>query len=309
MSQENHYDILGVKENATQDEIKKAYRKLAKENHPDKGGNEDTFKKISVAYDTIGDEEKRKKYDIERQNPFGSGGFNDMYDMFFKSQFNNTHNEIKRHTTTINLKIGVIESYNGGKKTLTYKRKNKCETCNGSGGEKRVCTSCKGQGGTIREINFNGFAQHIRTTCNHCNGIGEFITNPCFICHGTGVKDEIKNVDVSLPKGIDDGQFLRLKELGDFRNGLYGDLIIRIMIEKEKNFEKYGNSLVYNSYLTIDEFNKDSFLIPHPDGDLTIKFPSMIDTSKPLRVKGKGFNANGVRGDLLINQYLKYTKN
>jgi molecular chaperone DnaJ len=304
MNQENHYDILGVKENATQDEIKKAYRKLAKENHPDKGGNEDTFKKISVAYDTIGDEEKRKKYDLERQNPFGRGGFSDMYDMFFKSQ-----NEAKRHTTTINLKIGVIESYNGGKKTLTYKRKNKCEVCNGTSGDKRMCGTCNGQGGTIREINFNGFVQHIRTTCNHCNGVGEITTNPCFTCHGTSTKDEIKNVDVNLPRGIDDGQFLRLKELGDFRNGMYGDLIIRVMIEKENDFEKYGNSLIYNSYLSLDDFKKDSFLIPHPDGDLTIKFPITIDTSKPLRVKGKGFNIGGIRGDLLINQYLKYTKN
>lgn len=309
MNQENYYNILGVSEDATQDEIKKTYRKLAKENHPDIGGDEETFKKISLAYDTIGDETKRQQYDFERKNPFGGGfgggDFNDIFNSFFNQGYRS--NEQKRHTTTINLTIGALESYNGGKKTITYKRKNKCETCDGSGGDKRNCLGCNGQGSVVREININGFTQHIRTNCNHCNGVGKIITNPCFVCNGSSVKDEIKNVDISLPHGIDDGQFLRLKDLGDYRNGNYGDLIIRVAVQKEGEFEKYGNTLIYNLFLSLDEFKKDSFTIPHPEGSLTIKFPKVIDTSKPLRVKGKGFKGQ-VIGDMIINQYLKFHK-
>ena len=117
----------------------------------------------------------------------------------------------------------------------------------------------------------------------------------------------MKTIDINLPHGVDDGQFLRLKELGDFRNSLYGDLIVRIKIYSENNFEKFGNNLVYNSFLTIEDFKNDSFKIPHPDGELNIKFPKKIDTSVPLRVKGKGYKTEVV-GDLIINQHLKYDR-
>lgn len=304
MNQENYYNTLGVEENATQDQIKKAYRKLARETHPDKGGDEEEFKKISTAYDTLGDENKRQQYDMQRQNPFGGGDFNDLFSNFFGGGFNNRR-EPTRHTTTLNINLGTIESYIGGKKTITYKRKKMCETCNGGGGDKKTCNTCNGVGSVRQQVNMAGFTQVVSSQCPTCYGAGEIIYNPCFVCNGNGSQDEIKNVDVNLPHGVDDGQFLRLKGLGDFKNGNYGDLVIRAIVEKEQNFEKFDNNLIYNLYFDLEDLKKESFTIPHPDGDLNIKYPKTIDTSKPLRIKGKGFKGQ-YTGDLLINQFLRY---
>lgn len=309
MNTENYYNVLGVEETATQDEIKKSYRKLAKENHPDKGGNEDLFKKISVAYDTIGDETKRKQYDMERKNPFGNmgGGYGSSFNDIFNSVFGQQTQQRRTHTTNINVSVGVIESFIGKNKTIAYKRKTKCEPCDGSGGDSQVCSTCRGQGQVVRQVGSNMFFQMVTMECPTCSGSGKIMINPCHSCSGSGNKDEIKNVEIKLPHGVDDGQFLRMQGQGDFRNGVYGDLIIRIQMEKEKNFEKFGNNLIYNHYFTLKDLEKDSFEIPHPDGSMTIKYPKEIDTSKPLRVKGKGFKIeNG--GDLLINQYLKYSR-
>jgi molecular chaperone DnaJ len=152
------------------------------------------------------------------------------------------------------------------------------------------------------------FIQIVNVACPSCNGRGKFITNPCQSCNTSGSKDEIKNLEIKIPHGIDDGQFLRLQEMGDFSNGMYGDLILRIFLTKKDNFEKIDNHLIYHAYFTLDDLQKDSFIIPHPEGQLTVKFPNKFDTSKPLRVKSKGFKLNQT-GDLMINQYVKYDRN
>lgn len=310
MNTDTYYSVLGVSEDATQDEIKKAYRKLAKENHPDKGGDEETFKKISVAYDAIGDEEKRKEYDIQRKNPFGGmdGNYSDLFNQMFNDAFGNQRRQTQRvHTTNINVPITVFESYLGGKKTITYKRKSSCDPCNGTGGDKRNCPTCQGSGQIVTRIGNGMFIQMATQVCPSCQGRGQHIINPCFVCNGSATKDEIKNIDINLPHGVDDGQFLRLQGMGDYRNGIFGDLIARIQVEKINNFEKYGNHLVYNLFFNLEDLKKDSFEVPHPEGSITIKYPKKIDTSKPLRVKGKGFKLDTI-GDLMINQFLKYER-
>ena len=310
MNTENYYDILGVNEDATQEDIKKAYRKLAKENHPDKGGDEELFKKISVAYETIGDENKRNQYDTQRKNPFANMGggydqsFNDLFNMAFGQR-----KQQRSHTTNINVEITPVESYLGGTKELSFQRKGKCEPCAGTGGDKEVCTTCDGTGNVVRTMGNGMFVQMVNMTCNVCNGAGNIVKNACHVCHGSGNKNEIKTVEIKIPHGIDDGQFFRLQGLGDFRNGVYGDLIVRVFMKNENDFEKFVNNLFYNKYFTLEDLNNESFDIPHPDGTIKITFPKNIDTSKPLRVKGKGYTIEGVRGDLLINQYLRYSKN
>jgi molecular chaperone DnaJ len=309
MNNENYYTILGVTEEATQDEIKKAYRKLAKENHPDKGGDEELFKKISVAYDTIGDEDKRIQYDNQRKNPFGGmgGGFGSSMNDLFNSVFGQKRQQ-RNHTTNINIELTPVDSYLGLNKEITYQRKGMCEPCNGSGGDKDVCKTCGGSGSVVRTMGNGMFVQMVNMTCNSCNGTGNIVKNACHVCHGSGDKNEIKTVEVKIPHGIDDGQFFRLQGLGDFRNGVYGDLIVRIFMKNDGNFEKFANNLVYNKYFTLEELNRDNFDIPHPSGAIKISFPKNIDTSKPLRVKGKGYIIDGIKGDLLINQFLKYSR-
>jgi molecular chaperone DnaJ len=308
---EDFYGVLGVKENATQEEIKKVYRKLVKENHPDKGGDEEKFKKISTAYDVLGDENKRKQYDQQKNNPFGNmNGFGGqtMEDMLNNMFGNNRRQQTRVHDTVIDVHIGVLESYRGGKKTITYNRKGKCDPCNGTGGEKKICTTCNGQGFTIKQMGSGMFIQVIQVACGTCNGVGKITTAACYACGGQGSKNELKNIDIQLPHGIDDGQFLRLQGLGDYRDNGYGNLVIRVRAISENNFEKMGPNLIYNAFLNINDFEKGSFDVPHPDGVLNIKFPNNVDTSTPLRVRGKGFRSQQ-QGDLLINQYLKYNRN
>lgn len=307
MNNENFYNILGVTETATQDEIKKAYRKLAKENHPDAGGNEDTFKKISVAYDTIGDEQKRKQYDMQLNNPFG--GFGDMDDVFSQMFGGRRPNNQQRpvHTSNITVSIGVLDSYRAKKHSLSYRRQAMCEPCNGSGGDKTTCHGCGGSGVIVRQVGTGGFVQLMQMACDVCGGTGSKIINPCFLCSGAGSKPEMKSLDISLPHGIDNGQFLRLQGIGDFRNGTYGDLVVRIDLRPQDGFDKIGNHLVYNSFLTLDELNSGNMTVPHPDGELNIKMPKKVDTSIPLRVKSKGFRTDTV-GDLMINQYVKFER-
>ena len=305
MNIENYYDILGVKENASQDDIKKSYRKLAKENHPDAGGNEDKFKKISEAYDTLSDDQKRRMYDQRRTNPFGgNGGFEDM----FGSMFNNRGNQPRPvHTTNITVQVGVLKSYQGGKQTLNYRRQMKCNTCDGGGGEKTTCKVCNGQGVTLKQFGSGMFVQVIQTACESCQGRGFNFVNKCFVCNGNGATTEVKTLDVSLPHGVDNGQFLRLNAMGDFKNGTYGDLIIRIDLTPENGFSKVGNNLVYDSFMTLDQIKSGNITVQHPDGNLNIHLPKNFDTSVPLRVKLKGFRLDTV-GDLIVNQYVRFKR-
>jgi molecular chaperone DnaJ len=308
MNNENYYQILGVEESATQDQIKKSYRKLAKDNHPDVGGDEEKFKKIAEAYDTLGDENKRNEYNYRLKNPFAGGGMG--HDDLFAHMFNQTfggRQQNRVHDLIIDTELTVFESYLGSEKEITYKRKLKCEPCDGNGGDKSVCPVCGGNGVITRQMGSGMFVQMVQTACNNCHGSGKITINPCYSCHGSGSKEELKTVKVQLPKGIDEGQFIRLQGIGDFRDGNYGNLVVRIKMVSVDNFEKYGPHLVYNAYFTLEDLNKDSFDIPHPDGVLKLKFPKTFDTTKPLRVKSKGFKGE-VIGDLLVNQHVRFDR-
>ena len=249
MNTDNYYTILGVSEDATQDDIKKAYRKLAKENHPDKGGDEEIFKNISIAYDAIGNEESRKKYDFERKNPFS--GIKGQYGEAFRSVFRNMHRghesqEHRVHTKTIAVDITVLDSFQSKEKQFEFNRKIKCEPCDGKGGERQICQTCSGQGQILQQMGSGMFIQIVSMMCNNCSGRGYTLTNKCNECLGNGTKNETKKVEVKIPHGIDNGQFLRMKGVGDFNEGLYGDLIIKVNLQTENDFDKYDNNLVYN---------------------------------------------------------------
>ena len=309
MNTENLYDALGVSETATQDEIKKAYRKLVIEHHPDKGGDESKFKKIAHSYDTLGDPNKRAQYDNQRKNPFGNqnGGFNPFEDFFNGGGF---YNQRKRSAPekVIDLTIGVIESYKSVNKTITYRRNIECNTCHGSGGDRKTCDTCKGEGFSTVRVGTGMFVQLMRQVCNTCRGNGYVLTKKCTTCDGNTTKNVTETIDIKLPHGVDEGQFYRLEGKGDFSKGMYGDLILRIKIAPQDNFEKLNNDLVYNAYLCFDDLQKDSLEIPHPSGTVSVKLPKEFDSSKPLRVKGKGFSTNGV-GDMFIKLIVKFNRN
>jgi len=301
---ENYYEILGVSENATSDEIKKSYRKLAMEHHPDKGGNEEKFKKISEAYDVLSDENKRQQYNHQKNNPFGQGG--SIFDEFFNS-FNNRNRQPSVPDKIIDLEISVLDSYNSVEKTFEYDRNEKCNSCNGGGGEKIICQTCKGSGHITMRMGNGFFTQVFHQPCNHCKGAGSLYKKVCDSCNGKTTKSKLEIIKIKIPHGVGDGQFFKMQGKGDFHNNTYGNLVIKVKIKPENNFEKIGNDLIYNSYLGYEELTLENVEIPHPDGKLSIKLPEIFDTSKPLRVKNKGFKNEG-SGDLIINLNVKFKR-
>lgn len=304
MTQDNFYNILGVSENATQEEIKKAYRKLAVEHHPDKGGSEDKFKEISMAYDTLGDETKRGQYDSQRRNPFNGGGFNGFNP--FEDLFGG-YTQRKRTVPDkiIDIVVGAVDSFLGGDRVITYDREYQCDTCNGGGGDKSICHACSGQGFTVHKIGGSMFNQVVRQACNNCRGSGYVYTKTCGTCHGKTTITKTETIKIKLPHGIDDGQFLKLQSKGDYYDGMYGNLVIRVRTSQQNNFEKMGDDLIYNAFFTKEDLEKDEIEIPHPQGTISVKMPNTFDTSKPLRVKTKGYYN---KGDMFVKLFVKFTK-
>jgi molecular chaperone DnaJ len=304
---DNFYNTIGVNETATQDEIKKAYRKLAIEHHPDKGGDENKFKKISEAYDTLGDEIKRSQYDNQRQNPFnnmGGGGFNPFEDLF-KGAF---HTQRRRTVPdkVIEVQISALESFIAGDKVISYSRQHMCNDCVGQGGDRDTCNVCNGDGFIVQKIGGSMFSQVVRQTCNKCKGNGFAYKKTCGTCHGQTTRSETESIKIKLPHGIDDGQFLRLQGKGDYKDGMYGNLVIRVKVMSENNFEKLGDDLIYNAYFDLDGLHSDNLEIPHPQGNISIKLPTQFDTSKPLRVKSKGYNNVG---DMFVKLFVRFNRN
>lgn len=309
---EDFYKVLGVNENATQDDIKKTYRKLAVEHHPDKGGDETKFKKISEAYDTLGDPDKRSQYDNQKRNPFanagfdpfgGGMGFNPFGDMFGNMQ----HRQRRRAVPDkiVEVTVGAIESFLGGEKTITYTRNHKCGGCNGEGGEKNVCTTCNGEGFTTQHIGTGLFTQIIRQPCHSCGGRGFSYKTTCGTCHGATTISKMETIKIKIPHGIDEGQYLKVQDKGDYKDGMYGNLVIKVKLQPENNFEKSLDDLIYNAYFDLVTIKNDKVTIPHPLGEISVKLPEEFDTSKPLRVKGKGYHN---RGDLYIKLFVKFRR-
>ena len=306
----NYYEILGVSKDATQDEIKKAYRKLAIQYHPDKNPDgDDKFKEIASAYDVLGDENKRKEYDNKLNNPFsgqGNGSYEDLFNQMFGNRANNPFTQRRKSAPDkiVKVQISPIESYKGVDKTINYIKENHFNICSGSGGEQQSCGTCGGAGFQIKSFGTGYMVQQIRTACQSCGGRGYTLVHKCYNCDGRGVKPTSHEVTIKLPMGVDSGQYLKLENLGDFRNGEYGDLVIQIEMVNKDGFEKINNDLIYNLFLNLEEIQQDKFKIPHPDGELIMTASPLFDTSRPLRLKGKGFAG----GDMYVKLNVKFNR-
>lgn len=303
---EDYYNVLEVPETANADEIKKAYRKKSKEFHPDVNPDgESQFKKIAEAYDVLSDPDKKQRYD--NQKKFGGSDGIDPWDLFRRMQDGFTQRKRNVPEKLIKVNVSVLESYIGVNKSVNYNRNLKCDPCNGSGGDRTGCSVCNGVGYIQQEIGNGFFRQVVRSSCPSCRGEGSVITKTCFSCSGSGVKSQMENINITIPVGIDNGQYLRLEGMGDFINGMYGNLLLQIELFQENNFDKNENNLIYTALFNLDDLQKENFDIPHPDGLLTVKVPKEFDTDQPLRVKGKGFKMNPL-GDLYVKLRVKLTK-
>lgn len=318
MANKNYYDILGVSKTATQDEIKKAYRKIAIKYHPDKNqGNkeaEEKFKEASEAYSVLGDADKRKEYDnpttgANFKSDFNYGDFNfrhmnvdDILNSFFnrgsKSATKVVYNGASRR---IRLRITLEEMYNGTTKTIKYTRKDKCDDCDGKGSKnpnkKQKCPVC---GGTGKVFNSQGLFQSI-TTCNNCGGSGFVLSEPCSKCNGNGVVDKKNEVSLDIPKGAFQGMQLTVHNYGDapYRmSGRYGDLIIDILEEPNKKFRREGNDLIVDIEVpVIDAILGCNVTVDTINGKkLSAKIPSGTENGYMLRFKGYGMPIYGSNG-------------
>lgn len=254
----NYYEILGVDKNASESDIKKAYKKLAVKYHPDKLANasdeekksaEDKFKDINEAYSVLSDKEKRKNYDMFG-DPKGMNDIND-FDPFdiFNTNGRRRNRVPKGEDNKIKLTITLEDAYNGIDKEIKYHKNVRCHTCNGDGvgpnGVKETCPHCHGSG-IIQKAYTQGYTTYMeQTICPHCQGKGTFIKNPCPDCNGTGLVREQVSIKISIPKGVSNGMTLGVNYGGSEStspNGINGDLIILFNVENNDNFVRDDNN-------------------------------------------------------------------
>lgn len=310
MSKRDYYAVLGLKKGATADEIKKAYRKLAKEHHPDKGGSEDKFKEVSEAYDTLSDSDKKNNYDRfghsnggQQGNPFG--GFRNPF-RGNTGGFAGTPQTRVGNDMSLLVKLTLEEIFTGTKKTYKYNRKTKCGTCKGHGGEDVVdCGVCGGSGHVVNVYNTPmGHIQQV-TTCNACGGLGNSYTKQCKTCSGHGLVDTTENVEVDIPAGVLEGMTFVMSGKGNgVKGGNEGDLHIKIHEVPHKTYTRSGSDLKMNLKLSYPQLVLgDKIEIETIEGTkIRISIPEYSDIGSNLRIPYKGIKTYGKdgRGDLLI---------
>lgn len=324
----DYYEVLGVNKNATDDEIKKAYRKLAKKYHPDanpdnKEESEKKFKEVNEAYETLSDKQKRQMYDQFgfngpnfAGNPGGgsyyySSGFDgfdgfgdlgDIFSSFFGGGFggkstSNKKGPKKGNNLKVNVEITFEEAFLGVEKEIVITRNETCTTCDGTGAKPGTpitkCSVCNGTG-QIRQVQ-NTILGQMQTTkiCSNCNGTGEVIKEPCEICKGKGKVRKQPKIKVKIPAGIDDNQTVVLRGEGEHgeKGGTHGDLYITIRIKKSRTFSRQGSTVLCDIPITITQATLGANLeIPMVDGTKeTFKIPEGTQTGTKFTIRGKGF--------------------
>lgn len=286
---------------------------MAKEYHPDKNPEgAEKFKEISEAYETLSDPQKRAKYENEKNNPFANmgGGENpfDIFNQMFNGGMGRRQAQRRGKDKVLSLVITLSESFLNSDKVIDYVRNIKCEPCNGTGGEKQVCSKCRGKGQIIFRTGTGFFMQTVAQVCDACNGAGTTFKNVCNVCKGNSSVPKSEKISIKIPHGSDDGEMLRINDMGDFQDGGYGDLIVKLSMAYTDGMGKDGDNIIYNILLTLEDLKKGEFEVEHPDGKLTIKLPSSITTQTPLRVRGKGFKRHTI-GDCYLNIDLNIDRN
>lgn len=337
MSKRDYYEILGLSKGAGEEDIKKAYRKLAIKYHPDKNPDdksaEDKFKEAAEAYEILSNAEKRQRYDQFGHAGVGGaasgGGFNgggmNMEDIF--SQFGDIfgggggfggfgggrsgggRRVMRGSNLRVKVKMNLQEVAKGVEKKLKVNKFVSCHTCKGSGaksGQLEVCRLCNGSGVQVRtQQTFLG-AMQTQTTCSGCNGEGKTVKDKCKTCNGDGIVREEEVISINIPAGVAEGMQLSVSGKGNAapRGGINGDLLVLIEEDEDPELKRDGNNLFYDSYVNfVDAALGTSIEVPLVEGKAKIKVEPGTQSGKVLRLKGKGLpdvNSYGT-GDLLVN--------
>ena len=333
----DYYKTLGIDKNASQDEIKKAFRKLAHKHHPDKGGDEKKFKEASEAYTVLSDEKKRKEYDTYGSagpgagfngggfdysgfaNNMGGQGFegvdlNDIFgDLFGGARGGGRATQARRgRDISVDLQISFSEAVFGIERKVSITKTGSCDTCKGSGAKPgaklNTCSHCNGKG-SINETKQSMFGTFMQSReCSTCHGAGKVPEEKCTTCKGHGVLRKEEDITIRIPSGIENGEMVRLTGAGEaVLNGKAGDLYVRVHIATHPVFKRDRENLIMNLKVKLtDAILGAEYPLETLDGQIKLTIPKGISSGEVLRVKGKGVPLDKkYRGDLFIKVEVK----
>lgn len=315
MNNTEYYDRLGVSKGASQDEIKRAYRKMSKKYHPDinkEPGAEEKYKEVQEAYETLSDDQKRAAYDQygpDGANGFGGqggfggfdggagfGGFEDIFSSFFGGGATRNPNAPRQgDDLQYRVNLSFEEAIFGAEKEVHYNREATCKTCSGSGAKPGTspvtCGRCHGQGVINVDTQTPLGMMRRQVTCDVCHGTGQEIKEPCQTCHGTGHEKQSHKVSVKIPAGVETGQQIRLAGQGEagFNGGPYGDLFVIINVNPSDKFTRDGSTIYYTLNISfVQAALGDTVEVPTVHGNVEMTIPAGTQTGKTFRLKGKG---------------------
>ena len=315
MNNTEYYDRLGVSKDASQDEIKRAYRKMSKKYHPDinkEPGAEEKYKEVQEAYETLSDDQKRAAYDQygpDGANGFGGqggfggfdggagfGGFEDIFSRFFGGGATRNPNAPRQgDDLQYRVNLSFEEAVFGAEKEVHYNREATCKTCSGSGAKPGTspvtCGRCHGQGVINVDTQTPLGMMRRQVTCDVCHGTGQEIKEPCQTCHGTGHEKQSHKVSVKIPAGVETGQQIRLAGQGEagFNGGPYGDLFVIINVNPSDKFTRDGSTIYYTLNISfVQAALGDTVEVPTVHGNVEMTIPAGTQTGKTFRLKGKG---------------------
>lgn len=333
----DYYETLGIDKSASKDDVKKAFRKLAAQYHPDKKtGNEAKFKEISEAYAVLSDDKKRAEYDTYGQaysgaggGPGGFGGFSwadfaqaaqgqgggfefdlgDMFEGFFGGGGGRSR-QARGRDISIDIELSFDESVFGTTRSVLITKNTTCSTCTGSGAKPgsgtTTCDTCNGQG-RVREVRqtFMGQVQTVRE-CSVCNGRGNVPKERCQTCSGQGIVRGQEEINVKIPAGIQHGEMIRMSGRGEaVQGGTPGDLYIKIHVKKHATIRREGPTLYTDLRIKLtDALLGTRYTVATLDGGIEVTIPAGIKHGELLRIKGKGVPNQGTRGDFMVKIHI-----
>lgn len=331
MSKRDYYEVLGIGKGASETEIKKAFRKLARQYHPDVNpGDKDSeakFKEINEAYEVLSDSQRKAQYDQFGHAAFGQGaeggfggfggggdfGFGDIFDMFFGGGGGQRRNgPVKGADLRYNMEMTFEEAAFGLEKDINIPRNEKCGKCDGTGAapgsSPKTCPRCNGAG-QIQYTQSTPFGRFVQSrVCDQCNGAGKIVEKPCSDCGGAGTVRKVRTIHVSIPGGVDTGSRVRVTgegEPGD-RNGPHGDLYIYIKIKPHKFYHREGNDVITEMKISFPQAALgDELEVPTLDGKVSLKVPEGTQSGTFFRLRGKGIP--DVHGRGRGDQHVKIT--
>ena len=327
----DYYEVLGVSKGASESDLKKAFRSLARKHHPDKNPDdpdaERLFKEVQEAYAVLSNPEQRRQYDMFGHDspggsPFGPGGFQGVninlddlfsggFESIFSGMFGGGHSSRSRRGNDVLLRheVTLEQIFNEDEIEISAMLSAPCESCNGSGAKSpddvQTCSTCNGQGRIVQQARVGPFVQQMVSDCPDCGGQGKIIREPCTECRGIGSVEKMQTLRIQIPRGTEDGLRLRQRGKGEpLQNGQSGDLYIQLEVEPHAWFERDGPDLIMALPLGFPEMMLGTKVeLPHIDGKpLVIDIPAGSKPSETVIVRGRGmpYRRGRGRGDVTV---------